>query len=137
VRPLRLILWPSLNGAEAQHFWPNPGNLGAMSVVTEPLKQFQQSITFVRGVDITGSFNHMAIRSMFTGFPIADYGSPDPNVQSVDQVVADAIAATRAHVAALAAPRGASPPTRSSTTSSTGARRSSSRPSPSTTRRTR
>ncbi len=30
----------------------------------------------------------MAIRSMFTGAPIADYSSPDPSVQSLDQVVA-------------------------------------------------
>jgi hypothetical protein len=89
---LRLILWPSLNGAEHSAFWPNPGNLAAMSTVTEPLKAFQKSITFVRGIDISGSFNHMAVRSMFTGFPIADYSSPDPNVKSVDQVVADAFA---------------------------------------------
>src|SRR5207237_1255781 len=51
-------------------------------------------MTFVRGVDIEGSYNHMAIRAMFTGAPIADYLSPDPAVKSVDQVVADHVAAT-------------------------------------------
>jgi hypothetical protein len=87
--PLRLILWPSLNGAEAQYFWPSPGNLGAMSAVTSPLAPYQKQITFVSGVNIEGSFNHMAVRSMFTGFPIADYASPDPTVKSLDQVMAD------------------------------------------------
>jgi len=91
--PLRLILWPSLNGAEAPYFWPNPGNLGAMSTVTAPLAPYQKQITFLRGVDITGSMNHMAVRSIFTGFPIADYLSPDPTVKSLDQVVADQFAA--------------------------------------------
>jgi hypothetical protein len=92
--PLRLILWPSLNGATPPYFWPNPGNLAAMSPITEPLAPYQKQITFVRGVDIAGSTNHMAVRSIFTGFPIADYASPDPNVKSLDQVVADHFAAT-------------------------------------------
>jgi hypothetical protein len=94
--PLRLILWPSLNGAEAQYFWPSPGNLGAMSAVTSPLAPYQKQITFVSGVNIEGSFNHMAVRSMFTGFPIADYASPDPTVKSLDQVVADYFAGSGA-----------------------------------------
>jgi Protein of unknown function (DUF1552) len=92
--PLRLVLWPSLNGADPQFFWPNPGNLAAMSAITSPLAPYQRQITFLRGIDIIGSFNHMAVRSMFTGFPVADYGSPDPTVQSLDQVVADHFAAT-------------------------------------------
>jgi uncharacterized protein DUF1552 len=87
--PLRLILWPALNGADPQYFWPNPGNLSAMSMVTAPLAPYQKQITFLRGLDVAGSFNHMAVRSIFTGFPIADYASPDPNVKSLDQVVAD------------------------------------------------
>jgi hypothetical protein len=87
--PIRLVIWPALNGAEAGYFWPNPGNLTAMSQITAPLAPYQKQITFVRGVDIDGSYNHFAVRSMFTGFPIADYLSPDPTVQSVDQVVAD------------------------------------------------
>jgi hypothetical protein len=80
-----------MNGADPAYFWPNAGNLAAMSVVTEPLKAFQKQITFVRGLDIAGSNNHMAVRSIFTGFPIADYGSPDPNVKSLDQVVRDVV----------------------------------------------
>src|SRR5688572_11361000 len=91
--PTRLIVFPLLNGAEARFFWPNPGNLAAMSMVTEPLKAFQRQLTFVKGIDVTGSFNHMAVRSMFTGAPIADYLSPDPTVKSVDQVMADHVAA--------------------------------------------
>ncbi len=89
--PLRLVLWPSMNGADPAYFWPNAGNLSAMSVITEPLAPWQKQITFLRGLDIEGSNNHMAIRSIFTGFPIADYGSPDPNVKSLDQVVRDVV----------------------------------------------
>ena len=92
--PQRLVLFPSMNGAAPQLFWPNPGNLAAMSVVTEPLRAFQSRMTFVRGLDIDGSFNHFAVRSMFTGAPVNDYLSPDPNVKSIDQVVADHVAAT-------------------------------------------
>jgi hypothetical protein len=91
--PLRLVLWPMMNGAESQHFWPNPGNLAAMSTVLEPLKNFSRQMTFIRGVDIAGSYNHFAIRSMFSGFPVASYDSADPGVKSADQLVADQIAA--------------------------------------------
>jgi hypothetical protein len=92
--PLRLILWPSMNGAESQHFWPNPGNLAAMSVVTEPLRAYQRQLTFIRNVDISGSDNHFAVRSMFSGASIPNYTSPDPTAKSLDQVVADQFAAT-------------------------------------------
>jgi hypothetical protein len=92
--PLRLILWPSLNGNEAGHFFPNPGNLAAMSVVTEPLKNYQKQLTFVRGVNISGSDNHFAVRSIFSGASIPNYTSPDPTVKSMDQVVADYFAST-------------------------------------------
>ena len=91
--PLRLVLWPMMNGAESQHFWPNPGNLAAMSTITEPLSSCSRQVTFIRGVDISGSVNHFAVRSMFSGFPVASYDSADPNVKSVDQIVADHIAA--------------------------------------------
>jgi hypothetical protein len=87
--PVRLILWPSLNGADPAWFWPNPGNLSAMSLVTEPLAPFQSQIQFVDGLSIEGSYNHFAVRSMFTGHPIGDYLEPDPTVKSIDQVVAD------------------------------------------------
>ncbi|HEY0710701.1 MAG TPA: DUF1552 domain-containing protein [Polyangia bacterium] len=89
--PTRLIILPMLNGAEARHFWPAPGNL---SVITEPLRAYQSQLTFVKGVNIDGSNNHMAVRSMFTGATIPDYLSPDPTNKSIDQIVADQIAAT-------------------------------------------
>ena len=92
--PIRLVVFPLLNGAEPRFFWPSPGNLGAMSFVTEPLAPYQSQITFVRGIDVQGSFNHMAVRSMFTGAAIPDYLSPDPTVKSVDQVMADHVAAS-------------------------------------------
>lgn len=91
--PKRLILWPSLNGAAAEYFWPSPGNLGAMSAVTEPLAAYQSKMTFVRGLSIEGSYNHFAVRAMFTGAAIPDYLSPDPAVPSIDQLVADQFAA--------------------------------------------
>jgi hypothetical protein len=94
VTPKRLILWPSMNGSPADHFWPNPGNLAALSLVLEPLRAWQPKMTFIRGLDIEGSYNHFAVRSMFTGAPINDYNSPDPGVKSVDQVVADQFAAS-------------------------------------------
>ncbi len=92
--PLRLVLWPMMNGAESQYFWPNPGNLAAMSTITEPLKSYSKQITFIRGVDIAGSQNHFAVRSMFSGFPVASYDTADPNVKSADQVIADHLAAS-------------------------------------------
>jgi hypothetical protein len=94
--PTRLIILPMLNGAEPRFFWPSPGNLAAMSTVTEPLKPYQRQITFVRGVDVDGSNNHMAVRSIFTGANIADYLSPDPVNKSVDQVMADYVASSSA-----------------------------------------
>ncbi|MEE9386291.1 MAG: DUF1552 domain-containing protein [Nannocystaceae bacterium] len=84
--PTRLILFPALNGVEDQYFWPQGGNL---PLAVEPLADFADQMMFVRGLDTAGSFNHMAIRSMFTGAPIADYASADPGVKSVDQVIAD------------------------------------------------
>jgi len=65
-----------------------------MSFVTEPFAEFADRTTFVRGIGIEGSQNHYAVRSMFTGAPIADYASPDPGVKSVDQVIADHVAST-------------------------------------------
>jgi hypothetical protein len=85
--PLRLILWPCMNGAEAGRFFP--ANLTAMSSITEPLKEFAGALTFVRGVDIAGSFNHFAVRSIFSGAKVSSYESEDPALPSMDQVVAD------------------------------------------------
>ncbi len=67
-----------------------------MSPITEPLRDYQRSITFVKGVNIDGSNNHMAVRSMFTGANIADYLSPDPVNKSIDQIFADHVAASGA-----------------------------------------
>jgi len=89
-RPLRLIVMPLLNGVDHQYFWPGP----AGSLVTEPLTGYMDRLTFVRGLDIDGSHDHMAVRSMFTGAPIASYESPDPVVPSIDQVVASHFQAT-------------------------------------------
>jgi len=85
--PLRLILWPCMNGAEAGRFYPT--NLTALSSITEPLKDFTGALTFVRGVDISGSYNHFAVRSMFSGAKVSSYDSEDPTQPSMDQVVAD------------------------------------------------
>jgi hypothetical protein len=87
--PLRLVLWPSLNGCAPQFFWPGQAD----TITTKPLQPYDSQITYLRGLDIDGSHDHMAIRSMFTGFPIADYGGAEPNVKSLDQVVRDAIQA--------------------------------------------
>jgi hypothetical protein len=92
--PRRLILWPSLNGCAPEHFWPSPGNLPAMSLVTEPLAAWQSKMTFIRGLGIEGSYNHFAVRSIFTGAPVNDYLSADPTVPSLDQVVAEHFAST-------------------------------------------
>jgi hypothetical protein len=85
--PLRLILWPCMNGAEAGRFYPT--NLSAMTGITEPLKEFASALTFVRGVDIAGSYNHFAVRSIFSGAKVSSYDSEDPSLPSMDQVVAD------------------------------------------------
>jgi hypothetical protein len=88
--PQRLILIPSMNGCAPEYFWPSGSTMG---LATEPLAPWRDRTTFVRGVDIDGSYNHFAVRSMFTGAPINDYLAPDPTVKSIDQVVADAFQA--------------------------------------------
>jgi hypothetical protein len=90
--PQRLVCWPMMNGAEAGAFYPS-GNATSLSMITEPLRKYANLVTFIKGVDISGSSNHYAVRSSYSGFPIADYTSPDPTVKSVDQLVADAIEA--------------------------------------------
>jgi len=84
--PRRLILFPSLNGCAPEYFWPTAT---AMNIATQPLAAYRSRMTFLRGLNIEGSYNHFAVRSMFTGYPISDYLSADPTVKSVDQVVAD------------------------------------------------
>ena len=67
--PQRLVLIPLLNGVFPEYFWPTDAN---MKLVCEPLAPWASKLTFVRGIDIEGSENHFAIRSMFTGAPVAD-----------------------------------------------------------------
>jgi hypothetical protein len=85
--PLRLVLWPCMNGAEAARFYP--ANLTTLSAITEPLKEFAGALTFLKGINISGSINHFAVRSVFSGAPVPSYDSPDPTLPSMDQVVAD------------------------------------------------
>jgi hypothetical protein len=93
--PARLVCWPMMNGAGADAFYPG-GNASDLSLITEPLRKYGNLVTFIKGVNIDGSSNHYAVRSTYSGFPIADYSSPDPTVKSVDQLVADHIQATGA-----------------------------------------
>jgi hypothetical protein len=94
--PQRLVCWPMMNGAEANYFFANPGNLAAMSMITEPLKKWSDQVAFVKGVNVSGSVNHYAVRSIFSGAAIGNYESADPAVKSIDQLVADSIAASAA-----------------------------------------
>lgn len=104
--PRRLILIPMLNGVADEFFWP--GDSG--SLVTEPLSRHLSNMTFVRGLDTENSWDHMAVRSMFTGAPIDSYEAADPTVKSIDQVVADHIQA-RAPTAVRSLHLGALPAT--------------------------
>ncbi|MEA2697549.1 MAG: hypothetical protein QOI66_1820 [Myxococcales bacterium] len=92
--PLRFIAWPMFNGAEDRFFLPSAGNLAAMSTVTAPLAKWQKQITFVTGVNMSGSQNHFAVRSMYSGATIVDYTSPDPTAKSIDQLIGDKWMAT-------------------------------------------
>jgi hypothetical protein len=91
--PARLVCWPMMNGADAGAFYPS-GSATDLSLITGPLKKYASLVTFIKGVNIDGSTNHYAVRSTYSGFPVASYESPDPTVKSVDQLVADKIAAT-------------------------------------------
>ncbi len=92
VTPLRLVCWPMMNGADAGKFYP--ANMGAMSVISAPIQAFSKYATFIRSINVSGSVNHYAVRSIYSGFPVANYESADPNVKSVDQLIADQIART-------------------------------------------
>lgn len=87
--PQRLVLFPSLNGTRDGVFWPDEG--GNLQLITEPLAPILPRVTFIRGLSIAGSANHYAIRSMFTGAPIASYADPEPAIASIDQLVAHAL----------------------------------------------
>ncbi len=90
--PLRLILWPMMNGSVSEDFFPK--SLGSMSVITEPLAPFADSLTFIRGLNISGSHDHYAVRSIYSGAPVTTYTEADPRVRSLDQVVANALLAS-------------------------------------------
>jgi hypothetical protein len=92
--PLRLVCWPMFNGAESGYFYPGGGTASALSMITEPLRKYAPLVSFIKGVNISGSVNHYAIRSMYSGGNVSSYTSPDPTVKSIDQIVADHIAAT-------------------------------------------
>ncbi len=94
--PLRLVCWPLMNGAEANFFYPGGSDASVLSTVTEPLKQYGKLATFVRGLKIDGAENHFAVRATYTGGSVSSYDSPDPTVKSVDQLIADSIAAKAA-----------------------------------------
>jgi hypothetical protein len=89
--PLRLICWPLFNGAESGNFYPGGADAAQMSTITEPIRQWGSLITFIKGIGISGSSNHQAIRSMYTGGQVGSYTSPDPVLKSVDSLVADSI----------------------------------------------
>jgi hypothetical protein len=90
-QPLRLICWPLFNGAESGNFYPAGADASAMSIITEPIRKWGSLITFIKGVGISGSSNHQAIRSMYTGGNVGSYDTPDPVLPSVDSLVADGI----------------------------------------------
>jgi hypothetical protein len=91
--PARLVCWPMMNGADAGAFYP-ASSPSQLSQITEPLRKWSSQLTFIKGVNISGSTNHYAVRSTYSGFAIPNYESPDPNVKSVDQLVADHLATT-------------------------------------------
>jgi hypothetical protein len=90
--PLRLICWPLFNGAESGYFYPGGSDAATMSTITEPIRKWGSLITFIKGVNISGSVNHYAIRSMYSGGNVSSYTSPDPVLKSIDSLVADGIA---------------------------------------------
>jgi Protein of unknown function (DUF1552) len=47
----------------------------------------------VRGLKVAGAENHFAVRSTYSGGSVGSYTSPDPVMKSIDQLIADSIAA--------------------------------------------
>jgi Protein of unknown function (DUF1552) len=92
-QPLRLVCWPLMNGAESQFFYPGGSDASALSTITEPLRKYANLATFVRGLKIDGAENHFAVRATYSGGSVSSYDSPDPTFKSVDQLLADSIAA--------------------------------------------
>ncbi len=92
--PLRVVCWPLMNGAESQFFYPGGSDATVLSTVTEPLRKYANLTTFIKNLRIDGSDNHFATRSTYSGGAVANYDSPDPQVKSVDQLIAESIAQT-------------------------------------------
>jgi hypothetical protein len=90
--PLRLVCWPMMNGVEAQFFYPGGSDASVLSSVTEPMRKYASLATFIKSVNVSGSDNHYATRATYSGGAVPTYDSPDPNVKSVDQLIADSIA---------------------------------------------
>ena len=91
--PLRLVCWPMMNGAESQFFYPGGQDASVLSTITEPIRQYASLATFVKGLRVDGSETHFAVRATYSGGAVATDDSPDPNVTSVDQLIANKIAA--------------------------------------------
>src|SRR4051812_508947 len=90
--PLRLVLWPSLNGVS--YGGPNEEitspDFTNYRTMIEPLAPYASHITHLHNVglyDNPGTSNHFAVRAMFTGATVHDYLTPDPGVKSLDQLV--------------------------------------------------
>lgn len=88
--PKRLVLIPSLNGGSPDLYYPTGG--GPLPVITAAFEPWRDRVQLIRGLDMDGSWDHMAVRSMYTGAWIPNYEAPDPAVRSVDQVIASHLA---------------------------------------------
>ena len=102
--PLRLVCWPMMNGADGRAFLP--GQHGGDERHHEPIKAYARYATFIRGINVSGSVNHYAVRSIYSGSRSATTSRPIPSVKSVDQLIADQSAAHRADAVEVAAPGG-------------------------------
>ncbi len=92
--PLRIVCWPMMNGVEAKYFYPGGTDASVLSSVTEPLRKYASLTTFLKNINVSGSDNHYATRSTYSGGTVPNYDSPDPNMKSIDALIADSIAAS-------------------------------------------
>src|SRR5258705_8233528 len=104
--PLRLVCWPMMNGVEAKYFYPGGTDASVLSSVTEPLRKYANLVTFLKGINISGSDNHYATRSTYSGGSVPNYDSPDPGVKSVDALIARNIPASAPTTPKALHPRG-------------------------------
>src|SRR5882672_4978258 len=92
--PLRIVCWPMMNGVESKYFYPGGTDASVLSSVTEPLRKYASLTTFLKNINVSGSDNHYATRSTYSGGTVPNYDSPDPNMKSIDALIADSIAAS-------------------------------------------